>query len=213
MLCVAAPAMAATDINRFIETMNKSDNSSVLASKKSTENADMQRIEQYLNSISTLIADFTQIAPDGEESGGTFFLSRPGKLRWQYNPPVPILIVANGNQLSYYDYELKQLSHTSPSSSLAGFLTRKVIRFADDIIVENLRQDSGLLRIIISQKDHKDQGKLMMIFNNNPIFLKKMTVIDSVGQQTSISLSNIKQGMALEDKLFVIQDAKIFNSH
>jgi outer membrane lipoprotein-sorting protein len=182
------------------------------AAPRPEQAADIARIEQYLNSITTLTANFTQIAPDGAESSGLFFLSRPGKLRWQYNPPVPILIVANGSVLSYYDSELKQLSHTSPSSSLAGFLTRKTIRFSGDIIIEELRKDSGLIRLTISQKDKRDQGKLTIIFNNNPLLLKKLIVSDSLGQQTTIMLSNIAQGSVLDNKLFIIENPKIFNS-
>lgn len=216
LLCLLSPPVLAKekdkDVTKFIENMNKADEHSVLSEQKVTKKSDVKRIEAYLNGLTTLVADFIQTAPDGRESTGTFFLSRPGKLRWQYNPPVPILIVANDSILSYYDYELKQLSHTSPTSSLAGFLTRKTIEFSGDIKVESIKKEAGVIRVTISQKDKKDQGKLTMTFNNDPISLKKLIVTDSLNEETTIMLSDIKQGIALDKKLFIIQDPKIFKN-
>src|SRR5476649_722580 len=70
-----------------------------------------QKVQTYLNKLTTVQADFLQISPEGNESTGKFFLSRPGKMRWQYNPPVPVLIIVSGGILSYYDAELDQISH------------------------------------------------------------------------------------------------------
>ena len=58
--------------------------------------ADLERIQDYLNGITTVTADFTQVAPDGSLTGGKFFLKRPGKMRWQYSPPTPLLMIADG---------------------------------------------------------------------------------------------------------------------
>lgn len=69
--------------------------------------AELKRVENYLNSISTIVADFTQVAPDGTLASGKFYLKRPGKMRWQYEPPTPVLIILNDWHFIYYDYELE----------------------------------------------------------------------------------------------------------
>jgi outer membrane lipoprotein-sorting protein len=163
-------------------------------------------IETYLNNISTLVADFTQVAPDGNVSTGQLFISRPGKLRWQYNPPVPILITINGSLMAHYDYELDQTSFVSPDSNLAGFLTRKKISFGGDVLVKRLEKAVGAIKITIVSKAKPKEGQLTMIFSENPIHLKKLEVVDSSGQQTSVSLLNVKYGLPLDKKLFIIKN-------
>src|SRR5271170_2918938 len=82
------------------------------------------KVEDYLNGIKTMQADFLQIAPSGDESTGKFYLSRPGKIRWEYESPSRILIIVSGSLVSYYDYGLNQVSYTPSGSSLAEFLAR-----------------------------------------------------------------------------------------
>lgn len=172
----------------------------------------LAEVEQYLNRLTTLIADFMQIAPNGEESHGTFFLSRPGKLRWQYEPPVPILIVVNGSLVTYFDQELNQVSHV-PDQPLSAFLTRPNVRFDDpDILVKSIKREPGVVRITVQEKKAKVGGQLTMVFNEQPLQLRKLELSDAQHQQTVISFSNIQQGMFLDDKLFIIKDPQFFKN-
>ena len=116
------------------------------AGEGSKEQRELKRIEHYLNSINTLVADFTQVAPDGSIASGKFYLKRPGKMRWQYEPPTPVLIIANNGSLVYYDYELKQVTHLPIDSSLASILARKHIRLDDpDLVIEELIMNSKVI--------------------------------------------------------------------
>lgn len=172
--------------------------------------SEIKRVENYLNNISTLTAEFLQVAPSGETSTGTFFLSRPGKLRWQYNPPTPILIVANGSLITYYDSELKEASYVSVNDSLAGFLTRKVIRFDGDVAISNSSKNAGLLRISVIQKGKKEEGQLTLICSEDPAILKKLEVVDASGQLTTITLTNLQYGTKLNKKLFELENLPSF---
>ena len=82
-------------------------------------------IESYFNNITGLVADFTQISSDGDEVKGVFYLLRPYHLRWQYSPPSPYLIIVNRSHITYYDYELDEMTHSAVEDSLAHFLTQK----------------------------------------------------------------------------------------
>ncbi|MFN7039365.1 MAG: LolA family protein [Alphaproteobacteria bacterium] len=170
------------------------------------------RIEAYLNNINTMVADFVQIDANGTELSGKFFLSRPGKLRWQYNPPSPILIVVNGSLLSHYDFDLDQISHVSAEDSLASFLTRKLIKLSSDIKVNDLLTSKGTIRINLVKKGKEEEGELILIFNENPIELKKIELQDSVGQLTSISLYNIRKEIELPKDLFILKNPKFFKN-
>jgi outer membrane lipoprotein-sorting protein len=162
----------------------------------------VRNIEQYLNGINTLTAEFLQIDVMGEPSTGNLYLSRPGKLRWEYHKPVPILVVINGSLLTYYDQELKQTSHGSAHNNLIGFLARQNIAFNKDVLVQNATLKFGVITLEIRQtaKDRKD--KINLIFNEQPLYLKKMEIIDEMGNITSIVLSKIKYGSKLDPELF-----------
>ena len=96
------------------------------------EEAAIASVEKYLSGLTTIVADFTQIAPSGNLVSGKFYLERPGKMRWQYDPPTPVLMLADGNFLIFYDYELDQVSHIPLQDTLAGFLARKTIAFGGE---------------------------------------------------------------------------------
>ncbi len=110
---------------------------------------DIQKIEQYLNNITTLTAPFEQEDSTGGKASGIFYLARPGRLRWDYEPPTPILIVAKGSLVAYYDKELDEVSHVSLDDTLAGFLTRKNISFGDDgVKIAGFEKKNGEILII-----------------------------------------------------------------
>jgi outer membrane lipoprotein-sorting protein len=173
-----------------------------LQDKNINMKAELSKIEYYLNGITTFVADFTQIAPNGEVSTGKLFLSRPNKLRWQYNPPTPILIVVNGTNVAYYDYELDQLSHSSAEDNISNFLTRNYISLQDDMKITKFDNKTGTTRIQLVKKDKAQEGSLTLTFDNSPLALKKIEVEDSTGQRTLISLFNQKSGMTLDNNLF-----------
>lgn len=170
------------------------------------DKAAVERVEKYLTGLTTIQADFVQIAPDGGMASGKFYLSRPGKMRWQYNPPTPILMVADGKFLVFYDYELDQTSYIPLQETLAGFLAREVIKFGGDVIVTNINRGPGSLRLSVIQKEKPKDGELTLEFATEPLQLRNMRVVDAVGQETTVSLSNARYGVPLGKELFVFED-------
>jgi outer membrane lipoprotein-sorting protein len=171
----------------------------------------LARVEAYLNGLTTLQSDFVQIAPDGSLASGQFFLKRPGKMRWQYEPPVPVLMISNGTTLVYYDFELEQMSHIPLDETLAGFLAQDNIAFDPKIIkiLEKTQQD-GVIRIRLTQAEKPDQGDLTLEFSDAPLQLRNMRIKDASGQETNVSLNNARFGLPLENKLFIFRDPRIY---
>jgi len=166
------------------------------------------RVEEYLSGLSTIISEFTQVAPDGSLAAGKFFLERPGRMRWQYNPPTPILMVANGSDLVYYDYELQQISHIPMDSTLIGFLAQKKIRFADDVGVISFSENAGTIRIGVAQRKKPEEGQLVLELSDKPLLIRNMVVTDAGGQITTVSLNNARFGTPIDKTLFDFRDPR-----
>lgn len=167
------------------------------------------RIEHYLGGLSTVTSDFTQIAPDGSLTGGKFFMQRPGKMRWQYNPPTPVLMISDGVELVYYDYELQQVTHIPLDSTLIGFLAQENIALdGKDIGIVDFEEGHGVIRITVAQRDKASQGQLTLEFSDKPLTLRNMVVRDSTGQITTVSLNHARFGQPLDKDLFVFRDPR-----
>ncbi|MBM3618369.1 MAG: outer membrane lipoprotein carrier protein LolA [Alphaproteobacteria bacterium] len=170
------------------------------------EKASVTRVEKYLSGLTTILADFVQIAPDGSLVSGKFYLQRPGKMRWQYEPPTPILMVADGRHLIFYDYELDQTSYIPLQDTLAGFLARKDIKFGKDVVITAIEEGAGTLRLTMVQKSKPKDGSLTLEFATEPLQLRNMLVFDATGQQTTVALNNARYGVPLDAKLFIFDD-------
>jgi outer membrane lipoprotein-sorting protein len=159
--------------------------------------------ETYLNDIQSLKAQFTQVAPDGSIASGTLFLRRPGHMRWQYHPPVPVVMVSQGSILRYYDYELDQISDIPIKDTLAGILARKRIAFdSDNIKVLHAANQDSTQRIRITHADQPEEGELEFVFERNPYKLRNIIIQDQQGKETNISLSKAAYNISLDDALF-----------
>lgn len=161
------------------------------------------RVEDYLNGITTMQARFVQVTGAGAMAEGDFYLSRPGRMRIEYDRE-PFLYVADGFWLTYYDKELGQRSDVMLGSTIADFITRENIRLSGDVTVTGVRQDEHSIEIDLVQTDDPGQGTLTLVFARNPLQLRRWVVLDAQGQRTEVALSEIRTGMSLDRRLFVV---------
>lgn len=162
----------------------------------------INRVETYLNSIKTLRARFLQVAPTGEVSRGTVLISRPGKLRIEYDPPSPVLILTQGSYLMLFDKDLQSPSYTSLDDSLAGFLVRSKIRLSGDVQVRELERAKGVVRLSIVQTESPDAGILTLVFNDDPLQLRQWVIVDAQGGETRVSLENPQFNIKIDPSRF-----------
>ncbi len=161
------------------------------------------RIETYLNKLGTMKARFLQVSSNGQQAEGDLYLSLPGNMRIEYDPPVPVLIVADGLWLWYFDKELEQVSQILASSSPLGlFLEDKIDLESDEISITGLVKRAGTIRLDIKKIDEDANGSLSLVFSDRPLALKKWTVTDPQGIVTSVTLSSVRTGIALKPSLF-----------
>jgi outer membrane lipoprotein-sorting protein len=166
------------------------------------------RVEAYLNGIDTLRSSFVQINPDGAEVTGELYYARPDKMRLEYDPPSDVLIVANRWQVIYHDRRLKQVSHLLTGSTPLGFLLEEDVRLSGDVTVTDLEEAGGELRVTLVQTEEPDQGSITLVFAEQPLELRRWTVVDAQGLPTHVLLGGVETGVALDDELFVFHNPK-----
>ncbi len=170
-----------------------------------TDKADLARAEEYLNSIGTMTSRFLQASSNGSYAEGTLTLSRPGKLRLEYDPPVQMLIVADGTWLIYKDIELGEISYLPLNSTPAGIIVRENISFAgDNPQVTGIERSPGVLSITLAGED-LEEGTMTLVFSDKPLALRKWIVVDPQGVKTSVSLLSSRFGITVDDQLFIVK--------
>lgn len=170
------------------------------------DQADVTRVEAYLNGIQTLQSRFLQISGNGGTAEGSFYLSRPGRLRLDYDPPVPILLVTSGSFLVHYDKELKAVTYLPIDSTPAGLLVRERIELAGDVTVTGVNRGPGALRVSVVQTKDANAGKLTLTFSERPFALSNWEVVDAQGLQTRVTLVEPRMGVAIDPALFRFSD-------
>ena len=170
---------------------------------------DLARIEDYLNQLTTLDSRFIQLS-SGNLAQGRLYLSRPGRLRIEYEPPVPVLIVASGRFMLYYDRELEQTTYVPISRTPAYFLLRDEVDLQNGINITGFERDHASIRVTVTEADDPEQGTLTVVFEDNPLRLVKWEVIDQQGQQINVSLLDPHFGLELDSDLFSTADPRIF---
>lgn len=171
--------------------------------------AKVAKVEQYLSGLTTITADFTQTDANGQLAEGKFYLKRPGKMRWQYSPPTPILLVSDGKVIVYYDAELDQVNYVPVDDTLAGFLAQPVITLnGKGTKLTDFTAEPGYVSATVVQRDKPDEGALTLEFTDAPLQLRQMVIRDASGQVTRIQLQNARYGEALDNKLFVFEDPR-----
>ncbi len=165
-----------------------------------------RKIEDYMRGIDTVKSRFVQTAPDGTQRIGTFYLDRPGKMRFEYDLPVRDLVVADGVQLFYYDGELKQTASAPVGQTLADFILRKNIKLSGDVKVTRMQEGAGLMQVTLTQLADPGAGTMTLGFTQNPFMLKKWRITDGTGQITEVELFDVQENPQIPATLFVYRD-------
>ena len=167
------------------------------------ETALVKKAEAYLNGITTLKARFTQVNADGSSHEGDLYISRPGKMRLVYDPPTPMLMVADGVFLIYVDKEMDDVSHIDLNDTPAGLLLKANLSFTDPAVkLLGVKQGPGTLEITATQAKDAAVGKLTFVFSEGPFELKQWRVVDAQNKEVRVTLSNPVLGRKLDAKLF-----------
>ena len=165
---------------------------------------DIARVQDYLNRVTTVVSKFVQIAPNGGIAKGTLYVSRPGKMRVEYDPPVKILMVATGIFFIFWDGELKETTYLPQRSTPLSLLLKKRIDLMKDARIAAIERRAGALRLTLVpvEGDPGTGGALTLTFRNSPLELKQWALRDPQGQVTRLALLNPRFGVAIPARKF-----------
>ena len=175
------------------------------AALSQADKATVARVSAYLNKVRTFQARFIQVSQNGGIAEGRLYIQRPGRMRIEYKPPVPLLIVSTGKVLILYDRTLDQVTHLPLSASPASFLLADKIRFSGRIRVIAVKRLPGRIYVSVSEKGRPDKGSLHLMFVTRPFRLREWIVIDAQRRRTKVVLINFRSGVKLDPKLFLFE--------
>ena len=170
------------------------------------DKAAVTQAEQYLNGMRTLQSRFLQVSADGRQLAGTFSLSRPGRMRLEYEPPVKDFVVADGTILTYWDGEMEQQSSAPIGSTLAAFILRPDIRLSGDVTVTGVFRTPGAVEITLLESKDPGKGTLTLVFEDRPFQLRKWRVVAAQGLTTEVALLNPRPGVQFEPGFFTFRE-------
>lgn len=166
----------------------------------------VQRVNTYFNSIKTLVGTFVQIGPDRRRTDGDFYLLKPGKVRFEYNPPSPVQVIADGSTVAVRDRKLATQDLYPLSQTPLRFLLAEKLDLLKDTTVVGVSQDDLFITVVIEEK-HAVVGthKLMIMFGAKDSALKQWTITDPQGFDTTIAVSNLDQTKRPDPSMFRIE--------
>jgi outer membrane lipoprotein-sorting protein len=173
------------------------------------DQADLSRIEAYLDSLKNLKARFLQVAPDGTVSEGNAYLSRPGRMRFEYDKPSPFLLVAGFGSAVFYDKQLNQTTSVPLGTTPLGILLADHVRLSGDITVTGIQRDPGQIQITTTRTNSPEDGSLTLVFADKPLALRQWAVLDAQRQETRVSLFSIELGGDFPASMFQFEDPRL----
>lgn len=176
------------------------------ASLTEEDRAELRRVEKYFNALQSIKARFVQITDSGKYSEGKLYFRRPDKIRFEYEPPVPVLVVVSDGWVNYFDSELKQTTKVPLSETPLSFLTRPQVAFSGDVTVTDVERKPGVFRIEVAETSAPDTGRIVLTFSREPLELRKWTIVDAQGTTVNVALFNAEHNSSLDDALFQFRD-------
>lgn len=173
-----------------------------LDARSPRDQADISRVEAYLNGLRTLKARFFQVAPDGGISQGVAWVDRPGKMRFQYEPPAPFLLIAAHGVLTFNDSSLQQTTNVPLSRTPLGILLAENMTLSDGVTVTAIQRLPGQLQLTLVRTDSPGDGSLTLIFTDQPLALRQWVVVDAQRRETHVTLTDIVLGGRFDPALF-----------
>jgi outer membrane lipoprotein-sorting protein len=201
------PSTAAAAPKGFFPFSNSSGNNagSQATAFDANQRALLDKVSGYLSSVQTLVGNFVQIGPDGRRLEGTFSIQKPGKVRFQYKPPSPIDIIADGSSVVVRDRSLETADFYPLSQTPLRYLLADRIDLLRDTDVVSVSADDTFVTVVIEETQVMiGTNRLMLMFDAKTLALKQWTVTDPQGLDTTVAVYNLDLAKKPDPNLFVI---------
>ncbi|MGL4489523.1 MAG: outer membrane lipoprotein carrier protein LolA [Rhizobiaceae bacterium] len=170
-----------------------------------------QKIADHFSSVKTLTGEFVQFGPRGEQTGGTFYISRPGKIRFNYEKPSPIRVVADGKSVVVNNKKLDTWDVYPLNKTPLKLLLSEKIELTGERI-KSVKEEADLTTIIMGDKSIFGNSTITLMFDPASFDLKQWTITDAQGLDTTVMIFNTKAGVKFDPKLFEIDYGRVRDS-
>ncbi len=170
--------------------------------------ASVDAIAKHFSGVKTLTGEFVQFGPRGEQTGGMFYISRPGKIRFNYEKPSPIRVVADGKSVVVNNKKLDTWDIYPLDKTPLKLLLSDKIDFSGDKL-KSVKEEADLTTIVMTDKQIFGNAKITMMFDPKSYELRQWTITDAQGLDTTVMIFNTKEGVTFEPKMFDIDYVRV----
>jgi len=168
------------------------------------QSADLDRVSAYLNSIKTMRGGFTQIGPQGQVDQGKFYILKPGKIRFDYDPPNPTLVISDGLSIAVYNTRLNTANRYPLTGTPLNLLLSDHLDLKKSSVITGVQHSPGQLIVTGRASDRNATGNITIVFTDPTLELRQWTIVDAQGLPTTVSINNVQQGVPLPESAFKI---------
>jgi outer membrane lipoprotein-sorting protein len=162
----------------------------------------LDKISAYLNGIHSLKARFIQIGPEGGTDQGTLYIQKPGQIRFEYDPPSALLIVATNGRVYVKNSRLNTLDTYDLSDTPLGLLLNQNVDLKANRAVMGVNDQNGMVTVQARTSTNRNNSNITMMFSSPGLELRQWTVRDNQGGNTTVALQNPEAGAAIDPGLF-----------
>ncbi len=177
-----------------------------LALPASAAKLSLAELSAYLNAMTSAEAEFTQINDDGTISTGKIFIKRPGRMRFDYNPPEYSRVIAGSGEVAVFDSKSNTAAERFPlASTPLAIILKPTVNLGQARMVVAHTADATTTTVTAQDPDHPEYGNIQLVFTGNPVELRQWIVTDASGQTTTVILGELKKGGNMSPRMFDIQ--------
>ncbi len=162
----------------------------------------VREISAYFNSIGSMKGKFTQIGPRGRVSNGIFYIVKPGKMRFEYAAPNPLLVVSDGSWVYVKNRARNRVDHLPLTTTPLRLILDKKVDLFKETRIQSVEQSAELTTVTVKDTSSFASGSLVLVFDKASQKLQQWVVIDERGRRTTVTLSDIEKGITANPELF-----------
>jgi outer membrane lipoprotein-sorting protein len=166
--------------------------------------ASVGKINAYFNSFQTLRGELVQTSPKGRAAKGVFFIAKPGKLRFEVEPPTPYIMASDGKWLTLTNKKMNKGDQFPLSKTPMRLLVSSQLDLLKEADVVSFEQNGGITTIALSDKKGSIPGQIVLVFDETQDVLQQWIIIDGKGQRTTVELANLEKDVKINPKLFTV---------
>lgn len=174
----------------------------VQALSTAQRNAAIASLTQSINAITRIQGRFVQTNPDGSTVGGRYWLQRPGKVRFEYDAPSPLLLISDGATVSLQDKRLRTTDRYPLRKTPLYFLLKANVSLEKDVVVTGVENRGGMTIMAVRDKARQADGELTIIYDDTANQLREWAIADRQGRLTRVRLVETATGGAINQGLF-----------